>query len=40
MIGIIILNYNTPKLGEIISEYGKSNYGNYLRKVKEGRIRY
>ena len=31
---------SAKKLGEIISEYGKSNYGNYLRKVKEGRIRY
>lgn len=28
------------QLDEIIAEYGKSGYGTYLRKVREGRIRY
>lgn len=28
------------QLDEIITEYGKSGYGTYLRKVREGRIRY
>lgn len=28
------------QLDDIITEYGKSGYGTYLRKVREGRIRY
>lgn len=28
------------QLDDIIAEYGKSGYGTYLRKVREGRIRY